>query len=166
MQQLKSLAEILASAGFGREAEALSDVYGLSILSTEFGGLGYKPDSQLVQKEEAEVLFLVSAWLESLNSADRSKAPAKHLSSRPDGRRPMTLSEKIFAAHDIDRKGAVKPGDVVRVNVDWIMASELSWRVRIVHANVNSSLNVRYREWKVRTTLLESQGSFAMTDFG
>lgn len=91
--------------------------------------MGYKPNTPLDQKEEAEVLFLVSAWLEALNSADRSTTPAKHFPSRPEGRRPMTLSEKIFAAHDIDQKGEVKPGDVVRVNVDWIMASELSWKV-------------------------------------
>lgn len=138
MQQLQSLSEILSSAGFVREAEALSDVHNISTLSTDFGGLGYKQDAQLIQGEEAEVLFLVSAWLEALNSADRSKAPAKHLSSRPAGRRPMTLSEKIFAAHDIDRKGAVKPGDVVRVNVDWIMASELSWKVRITSFPINA----------------------------
>ena len=87
------------------------------------------PDAQLDQTQDSEVLFLVSAWLEALNSADRSKAPANHLPSRPEGRRPLTLSEKIFAAHDIDRKGEVKPGDVVRVNIDWIMASELSWKV-------------------------------------
>jgi hypothetical protein len=129
LKQLQSLSEILLSAGFPREAGALSDVYNISTLSTDFGGLGHEPDAQLDQKEETEVLFLVSAWLEALNSADRSKSPVNHLSARPEGRRPMTLSEKIFAAHDIDRKGEVKPGDVVRVNVDWIMASELSWMV-------------------------------------
>lgn len=129
LKQLQSLSEILLSAGFPREAGALSDVYNISTLSTDFGGLGHEPDAQLDQKEETEVLFLVSAWLEALNSADRSKSPVNHLSARPEGRRPMTLSEKIFAAHDISRKGEVKPGDVVRVNVDWIMASELSWMV-------------------------------------
>jgi hypothetical protein len=98
-------------------------------LSTNFGGLGYKTDIQLDQNQVSEVLFLTAAWLEALNSADRSKARVKHLPSRPEGRRPMTLSEKIFAAHDIDGKGEVKPGDVVRVNIDWIMASELSWKV-------------------------------------
>jgi hypothetical protein len=135
--QLKSLTEILISAGLSREAEALSDVYTLSISPTDFGGLGYTAESQLEQKEEAEILFLISAWLEALNSADRSKAPAKLLPSQPEGRRPMTLSEKIFAAHDIDRLGSVKPGDVVRVNVDWIMASELSWSVRLISLRIS-----------------------------
>jgi hypothetical protein len=82
-------------------------------------------------QQEAEIVFLVSAWLESLNSVDRSKSLSKPLTSRPEGRRGMTLSEKIFAAHDIDQKGFVTPGDVVRVSVDWIMASELSWHVRL-----------------------------------
>jgi hypothetical protein len=41
----------------------------------------------------------------------------------------MTLAEKVYAAHDIDQKGEVKPGDVIRVDVDWILASELSWKV-------------------------------------
>jgi hypothetical protein len=51
------------------------------------------------------------------------------LDVRPKERRGMTTSEKIFAAHDIERKGEVKPGDMIRVDVDWIMASELSWSV-------------------------------------
>ena len=101
----------------------------LAILPTDFGGLGYTPETNIQAQEESEVLFLASAWLESLNSADRSKIPIEPLSSRPAGRRGMTLSEKIFAAHDIDRKGQVKPGDIVRVDVDWIIASELSWSV-------------------------------------
>lgn len=41
----------------------------------------------------------------------------------------MTLSEKIFAAHDIEQRGELKPGDMIRVDVDWIMASEISWSV-------------------------------------
>ena len=84
LRQLQVLSGFLSSAGLDREAEALSDVYGLSILQTDFGGLGYKQDAQLTEKEEAEVLFLVSAWLEALNSADRSRSTSKHLTSRPD----------------------------------------------------------------------------------
>lgn len=41
----------------------------------------------------------------------------------------MTLSEKIFAAHDVERRGVLKPGDVIRVDVDFVMASEISWAV-------------------------------------
>jgi homoaconitase/3-isopropylmalate dehydratase large subunit len=39
----------------------------------------------------------------------------------------MTLAEKIFAAHDVRGTGHVKPGDVIRLDVDWVLASELSW---------------------------------------
>lgn len=129
LEQLRSLPDILSVAGYKREAEILTDVYSISILATDFGGLGLTPAQQLSPKQEAELLFLVSAWLESLNSADRSKSPPEPLTSRPKGRRGMTLSEKIFAAHDIERRGELKPGDMVRVDVDWIMASELSWAV-------------------------------------
>jgi hypothetical protein len=43
----------------------------------------------------------------------------------------MTLSEKIFAAHDVERRGVLKPGDMARVDVDFVIASELSWTVSL-----------------------------------
>jgi hypothetical protein len=117
----------------------LKEVYSLAVLDTDFGGLGFKADKNLSPKEEAQVLFLVSAWLESLNSADRSKQPVKLLTTRPEGRRPMTLSEKIFAAHDIERRGELKPEDIVRVDVDWVIASELSWSLSSCFHNSDGS---------------------------
>ncbi|KAJ5102439.1 aconitase family protein [Penicillium alfredii] len=39
----------------------------------------------------------------------------------------MTLSEKVFAMHDVDQKGSVVPGELIRVHVDWVIASEASW---------------------------------------
>lgn len=131
LKGLKSVTDVLLTNNQLREAEALSNVSSLAVLSPDFGGLGYSPDMHLDTQQEAEIVFLVSAWLESLNSVDRSKSLSKPLTSRPEGRRGMTLSEKIFAAHDIDQKGFVTPGDVVRVSVDWIMASELSWHVSL-----------------------------------
>jgi len=131
LRQLKSVTDVLFKNNQLREAEALSNVSSLAVLPPDFGGLGYSPDMHLDTQQEAEIVFLVSAWLESLNSVDRSKSLSKPLTSRPEGRRGMTLSEKIFAAHDIDQKGFVTPGDVVRVSVDWIMASELSWHVSL-----------------------------------
>jgi hypothetical protein len=112
-----------------REAEALDIVLALAIQYPDFGGLGFQPEQELNPCEEAKVLFLISAWLESINSADRSKQPLKMLDARPKGRRGMTVGEKTFSAHDIARKGEVKPGDMIRVDVDWIMASELTWSV-------------------------------------
>jgi hypothetical protein len=41
----------------------------------------------------------------------------------------MTISEKIFATHDMVHKGFVVPGELVRVHVDWVIASEASWAV-------------------------------------
>ena len=80
-------------------------------------------------EDEKSILFLVSAYLESLNSQDRAKSVPPPLLSRPAGRRGMTLSEKIFAAHDVERRGILKAGNMIRVDVDFILASELSWTV-------------------------------------
>ena len=86
-------------------------------------------NTTLTQKDASEVLFLVSAWMEALNPVDRSKSSMASLPSRPSGRRGMTLSERIFAAHDCAGRGEVKPGDLIVVDVDWVMASEISWHV-------------------------------------
>jgi hypothetical protein len=44
----------------------------------------------------------------------------------------MTISEKIFAMHDLNHKGFVAPGYIIRVHVDWILASEVSWAVGLL----------------------------------
>lgn len=44
----------------------------------------------------------------------------------------MTMSEKIFAVHDLNHEGLVAPGDIIRVSVDWILASEVSWAVDLL----------------------------------
>ena len=110
-----------------REAEVLGDVYQHAINAVDFGGLALSPGQTLSESAENEVLFLLSAYLEGLNSADRQAAPVKPLQERPSGRRGMTVAEKILAAHDVERRGEVKPGDVIRVDIDWVIASELSW---------------------------------------
>jgi homoaconitase/3-isopropylmalate dehydratase large subunit len=93
----------------------------------DFGGLGFASDHAFDAEEIAEVLFFISAYLEALNYQDRSISAPAPLQSRPTGRRGMTLAEKIFAAHDVSHRGEVKPGDVIRLDVDWVIASELSW---------------------------------------
>lgn len=97
---------------------------------TILGGLGLLDAASVTPEQESEILFLSSAWLEALNSADRAKSLPVLLAHRPDIRRGMTLSEKIFAMHDITRKGFVVPGELIRVDVDWVIASEVSWAVR------------------------------------
>lgn len=45
-----------------------------------------------------------------------------------DGRRPMTLTQKILADHAVGlARPWVEAGDVLRVRVDWTIASELAW---------------------------------------
>lgn len=80
---------------------------------------------------------LPSLGLESLNSNDRRGGPIVPLVSRPAGRRPMNVTEKIFALHDVTRTGWVRTGDTIRVSVDWIMASEASWHV-CLHVTLTS----------------------------
>lgn len=130
LEQLEVFPALFNKAGYTREGDILKHVAFLSTLPLELGGLGYKPDSILDTEQKDGVLSLLSAWMESLNSIDRAKSTPAYLSSRPKGRRGMTLSEKIFAAHSISGKGEVKPGDVIRVDVDWILASETAWMVR------------------------------------
>lgn len=127
--QLKAISQVLQAHGYPREATAVNDVLTLCEQPSELGGLGLDRNQSLAEYEEAEILFLLSAWLEALNSADRTKAKLEPLSFRPAGRRGMTLSEKIFAMHDVARKGSVKVGDLIRVDVDWVIASEASWAV-------------------------------------
>lgn len=129
MKQLETISQALQAQGHPREATAINDVLILCKQPAELGGLGLDTSRPLDKNEEAEISFLVTAWLEALNSADRAKAKPEPLSIRPAGRRGMTLSEKIFAMHDVAQKGYVKVGDLIRVDVDWVIASEASWAV-------------------------------------
>ena len=136
LTQLAEVIELLKAQNITREANALADVLVISRQPTELGGLGLSETDSLTSEQEAEITFLVVAWLESLNSTDRARAPPVPLAVRPPGRRGMTLSEKIFALHDIDRRGSVAPGELIRVDVDWVIASEASWAVRIFSPRV------------------------------
>lgn len=84
-------------------------------------------DTPISESQSREVYFLIAAWLEALNSADRSKPALAPLTARPPGRRGMTLTEKIFAMHDVERRGFIAPGMTVSVSVDWILGSDASW---------------------------------------
>ncbi|KAK5710464.1 hypothetical protein LTR15_012954 [Elasticomyces elasticus] len=111
---------------YSREADALYEVRRRCITAPDFGGLGLSAEVDLSDSDVSEVLFFVSAYLEALNYEDRNGSSTKPLDHRPPGCRGMTLAEKIFAAHDVASNGVVKPGDVIRLDVDWIIASELS----------------------------------------
>ncbi|GES65506.1 aconitase family protein [Aspergillus terreus] len=130
LDQITSITTWLKRQGHDREATALGAVLVICKEPEDLGGLGLADstgDESIAPDKETEILFLISAWLESLNSTDRAKSRPPCLTIRPPGRRGMTLSEKIFALHDINGKGWVTPGQLIRVDVDWVIASEASW---------------------------------------
>src|SRR5438552_19062392 len=50
------------------------------------------------------------------------------LEPTPMPRPPMTLTQKILAAHAVGlERPWVRAGDVLRIRVDWTIASELAW---------------------------------------
>ncbi|KIV79205.1 hypothetical protein PV11_06776 [Exophiala sideris] len=112
------------------EAEALQQVYDKVVDSPNFGGLGLSEVAKATAHQYAEALFLVEAWLNAITSRERARDYLSFLGSPAPGTRPMTLAEKIFAQHVIGEKPVhgLRAGDVVRVGVDWILASELSWQ--------------------------------------
>jgi homoaconitase/3-isopropylmalate dehydratase large subunit len=117
----------LRETGHPREADALLEAHQHCRTEPDFGGLGFPLDHDFNNAENSEVFFFVSAYLEALNYQDRTVSALPFLHHRPAGRRGMTVAEKIFATHDVSHKGEVKPGDVIRLDVDWVIASELSW---------------------------------------
>ncbi|KAH8901821.1 aconitase iron-sulfur domain-containing protein [Coniochaeta sp. PMI_546] len=127
LQDVEEVSRILKAQRISREAEALQEALIHCTTAPYCGGLGYSLDESLSEEQSSEVLFFVSAYLEALNYQDRHSSPVTALEFRPPSRRGMTVSEKILAAHDASRKGEVKTGDVIRLDVDWVIASELSW---------------------------------------
>ena len=126
---LKRVADVLASNGKSELAIAIGEVVQQSVLHPDFGGYGLSKSAALDAQQDADIIFLVSAYLEAVESAARMRKGPRLLRERPCGRRAMTMTEKIFAMHDVARRGWVKPGDIIQVDVDWILASEISWKV-------------------------------------
>lgn len=127
LSSLDPLLETLNDTSHPKEAQILSEVTTLCLKSPDHGGLGLTSSDTLSPTQTQEVTFLISAWLEAQNSSDRAKPSLPPLTTRPSGRRPMTLTEKIFAQHDVQRRGFVAPGMTLSVSVDWILASDASW---------------------------------------
>ncbi|KAL0940267.1 3-isopropylmalate dehydratase large subunit 2 [Colletotrichum truncatum] len=124
---LCSLETYLKQTGKNVEACAIAEVINIATSSPDYGGMGLSRNEILSAKDGDELILLTSAWLESLNSAERRGGPIVPLASRPATRRPMNVTEKIFALHDVDQPGWVRTGDIIRVSVDWVMASEATW---------------------------------------
>lgn len=117
------------------EAEALDDAREKIIDSKNFGGLGLQGVTCPSQEQQNEALFLIESWLEAITSREKSLNYLSCRTSSAPGVRPMTAAQKIFAQHVIGEKPrhGVAAGDVVRVGVDWILSSELSWGVCVKH---------------------------------
>ena len=127
---LHVLAALLKQNGETKISGILEEVVQRCTSHPDFGGYGMAIDGELHPQEQGDVLFLCSAYLEAMKSAARAQSKPRPLKERPAGRRGMTMAEKIFAMHDVSRKGYVEPGDIIQVDVDWVLASELSWGVR------------------------------------
>lgn len=118
------------------EASALDDAREKIIDSKNFGGLGLQGVSYPSKEQQNEALFLIESWLEAITSREQSISYLSCRTSSAPGVRPMTAAQKIFAQHVIGEKprNGLAAGDVVRVGVDWILSSELSWGVRVKQA--------------------------------
>jgi hypothetical protein len=113
------------------EADALDDAREKIIDSKNFGGLELRGVTKLSAEQQSEALFLVESWLETITSREKSLNYLSCRTSSLPGVRPMTTAQKIFAQHVIGEKPkhGLAAGDVVRIGVDWILSSELSWGV-------------------------------------
>ncbi|KAF9697154.1 hypothetical protein EKO04_005150 [Ascochyta lentis] len=128
-QTLNKTKATLLRSGHEREAIAIDTAIDHCLTKKEFGGLGLSLKEETSEVLQNAISFQVEAWLEALNSEDHARKLPKALSDRPKDRRPMTLSEKIFAHHSINslRTTGMAVGDIMRVSVDWVIASELAW---------------------------------------
>lgn len=100
-----------------------------------YGGLGLTKESTPTPTQFEEVLFQTSAYLESVNSNSKAR---NFLSTNPshssDGgpQHPMTLAQKIFLQHALSGvpsgQDFLSTNTVIRAGIDWIIASELSWK--------------------------------------
>jgi len=125
------------SLGMEREATAVENAVRKTLDDYETPGMGLEfrtrdlGGSKTTAEVGAKVLEVLDVLLEGLNSVDRTATiPRALLVSKPEGRRPMTMCEKIIthAAINLSAPGHVKPGDMVCVSVDWTIASELTWK--------------------------------------
>jgi homoaconitase/3-isopropylmalate dehydratase large subunit len=117
----------LLKADAPSEADAILLVLEKAVDSISHGGLGISSDGGYSPEQYADVLFLAAAHLAALNNAHIS---FQNTLQQKDARtRPMTLSQKIFAAHSLSPVPieGLSTGAVVLTGLDWVLASELSW---------------------------------------
>lgn len=133
-----------------RDAEALRRAKDQVLLPKDQGGLALELWKPLTTVARDSIMFWVEAWLRSLSSAEHAQQLRAPLLAKPSNttRRCMTLTEKILAHHVIDPVpvDGLRTGDVVRVVVDWVIASESSYFVRICLSFPPSSRLYRTKE--------------------
>jgi len=71
---LRRISAALVSHGKASESDALETAIAKSIERTALGGLELDSHRELSEKDRKEILFLVDAWLEQLNSQQRTPA--------------------------------------------------------------------------------------------
>lgn len=138
---LKVLSSSLSSASLGSIATIIDFILDKATDSPSHGGLGIDHTSPTTPSQYTELLFLVSAHLTSLNARGKSRAYLSTLSAPGSDTIPMTLAQKIFAQHALSPISAtgLPVHSVLRVGVDWIIASELSWsEMARTHANLGN----------------------------
>lgn len=132
---LDSLIQTLTTQRRDREADAIRIARDQCLESKVHSGLELDLETMNVSGGNDDIhktlLFEIEVWLEALNSEDRARNPRPSITSKPAGRRSMTLSEKILAHHAVTALPMEGPtvDDTVRVCVDWIISSELAWEV-------------------------------------
>lgn len=127
---LREYANLLRNADKLREANALDEVREKVGRGKSFGGLGLGAEDTPSPEQYIEIVFLTEAWMESVNSQDKSRSFLDVNYQAVNSSQPMTLAQKIFTQHALSMPTGRKQlsvGDVCRVGIDWVIASELSW---------------------------------------
>ena len=126
---LTSISSTLRSTSKRPEAATIDQVIEKVLDKKSFGGLGLSEDATVHTADVVTILDLTEAWLESLNAQDKAQNMHSTIEVRSEKTRPMNLAQKIFAYHAIGGCPieGLATGDVIRVDIDWILASELSW---------------------------------------
>lgn len=139
---ISSVVDALRETKHAIEAEAIQQVLDGAVEEMEFGGLGIDGNMIVLDSTSLEaILFQVEAFLTALNKKETSLTTLPVLRSRAPNTRPMTLAQKILAHHTIGQvpEEGLRTGDVVRVSLDWVLASELSWNhMEKIYQNLGS----------------------------
>jgi hypothetical protein len=128
-----ALSSALTRISRPREAGAIDQVLEKAVDQKAFGGLGLSRSRPATPSDYEEAFFLTEVWLESLNSQEKAATQLSTIDVRSAETKPMNLAQKIFTHHTIGgcTIEGLAIGDLIRVRVDWIIASELSWSVSL-----------------------------------